>query len=56
MLQVIEIYVRDPKVELLLQTSVEVLDGDDSLDVEVFRRLVEQAMYLGIWNGSVGLA
>jgi len=55
MQQLIKLYVNHPEVERLLQTSTDVLDGDDSIDINVFKRLVEQAMYLGIWNGSVGL-
>lgn len=32
------------------------LDSEDSYDVYVFRRMLDAAMTLGFWNGSVPLA
>lgn len=56
--QLSEIYLSNTtwNIESLLNESPFELDGDDSYDVYVFRRLIEAAMTLGFWNGYVALA
>lgn len=56
--QLSEMYFTNVKwnIDSLLKESPFQLDGDDSYDVYVFRRLIEAAMTLGFWNGYVALA
>lgn len=56
--QLSEMYFSNVKWNIgsLLKESPFQLDGDDSYDVYVFRRLIEAAMTLGFWNGYVALA
>ena len=45
---------KDLNIDNLLNESELILDADNSYDVFVFRKLLEGAMKMGFWNGSVG--
>jgi hypothetical protein len=56
MQQLIDLYVKNENVKFYMEHSPDDMQGEDDLDVKVFRKLIEEAMAMGIWNGFVGLA
>jgi hypothetical protein len=43
-------------IEKFINESPIFLEADDSYDIYIFRKMLEAAMTLGFWNGSVPLA
>lgn len=49
-----ESFNKELNIDHLLDESEFMLDADNSYDVFVFRKLLEGAMKMGFWNGTVG--
>ena len=54
-MEIIDLFVKDKFVRAWLDNSPDDLDGEDEFDVDIFKKLVEKAMVLGLWGGRVGI-
>ncbi len=54
----IQLYLENEKhnVKELMESSSIRLQHDNDFDVFIFRRLLEAALKMGFWNGSVGMS